>query len=259
MWNYNVKESVMALRKIIEIDEEKCDGCGQCVIACAEGALEIIDGKARVVGDILCDGLGACIGECPQGALKIIEREGEAFDEKAVEKRLASLADQEKTNEPTLACGCPSSSSQILSAAPCASASGPAQSTLGHWPVKLQLLGPNAPFLKGADLVLLADCAATAYPELHQKVLPEKVVAMGCPKLDDLNAHIDRLAQILKEARPQSLTVVFMEVPCCKGFIYGAQKAMEKAGVDLPAKVMQIANTGKVLMEGQLKDQAGQS
>ncbi len=249
----------MAHRSIVEIDEEKCDGCGQCVIACAEGALEIIDGKAKIVGDLLCDGLGACLGECPQDALKIIEREAVEFDEEAVEERLASLAEQEKEKAAPLACGCPSSSSAILPTFPGAGGTAEAgKSALGHWPLKLQLLGPGARFLHGADLVLLADCVAAAYPALHQKVLPEKVVAMGCPKLDDLDAHIDRLAEIIKGASLKSLTVMFMEVPCCKGFVYAAEKALEKSGKDLPLKAVQISRTGEVLMEGALQKQGEQ-
>ncbi|MBI9077013.1 MAG: 4Fe-4S binding protein [Desulfatibacillum sp.] len=240
----------MALRKIIEIDEEKCDGCGQCIIACAEGALEIIDGKAKLVGDILCDGLGACLGECPQGALNLIERDAPEFDEEAVEERLSEVKD--KKPEAPLACGCPSSSAMIMSMPPRGVPGKAGASTLGHWPIKLQLLGPKAPFLQGADLVLLADCAAASNPALHQKVLPNRAIAMGCPKLDDLEAHINKLAEILDGARPKSLTVMYMDVPCCKGFVYAAQKAVEKAKVDMPIQLIQIGRNGEVLMEGAL-------
>ncbi len=245
----------MALRKIIEIDEEKCDGCGQCIISCAEGALEIIDGKAKLVGDILCDGLGACLGECPQGALVLIERDAPEFDEEAVEERLTQLKEGtpvlEKMDAPP-ACGCQSSSSMIMAAPPQGSVGEAGASALGHWPIKLQLMGPKTPFLQGADLVLLADCAAASNPALHQKVLPNKAIAMGCPKLDDLEAHINKLAEILGGAKPKSLTVMFMDVPCCKGFVYGAQKAVEKAGVDLGIDLIQISRTGEILMEGTL-------
>ena len=239
----------MALRKIIEIDEEKCDGCGQCIIACAEGALEIIDGKAKLVGDILCDGLGACLGECPQGALNLIERDAPEFDEEAVEERLSTMKDG-KPQAP-MGFGCPSSSAMIITMPKDAPGEAGA-STLGHWPIKLQLLGPKAPFLRDADLILLADCAAASNPALHQKVLPNKAIAMGCPKLDDLEAHINRLAEILNGAKPRSLTVMFMDVPCCKGFVYAAQKAVEKAGADMPIQLIQIGRNGEVLMEGTL-------
>lgn len=243
------------VRKIIEIDEEKCTGCGQCVIDCAEGALEIIDGKAKMIGDIYCDGLGACIGGCPEDALTIIEREAEEFSEEAVEELLAS---KEKGAEPApLACGCPGSAAQALSPFPSASAAdaeaGPQASSLGHWPVKLQLLGPGAPFLMGADLVLLADCFAAAYPDLHARLLPGKAVAMGCPKLDDVQAHIDRLAEILKHSQIKSLTVAHMQVPCCHGFIFAAKKALEKAGVDIPAERIEISPGGEILAREEIK------
>ncbi|ACL04031.1 4Fe-4S ferredoxin iron-sulfur binding domain protein [Desulfatibacillum aliphaticivorans] len=242
----------MALRKIIEINEEKCDGCGQCILSCAEGALEIVDGKAKLVGDILCDGLGACLGECPQDALHLIEREAPEFDEEAVHERMAKMKDG--APKAPAGFGCPSSQAMIMTMPPQGTPGEAGASSLGHWPVKLQLMGPNTPFLKGADLVLLADCAAASNPALHQKVLPNKAIAMGCPKLDDLQAHIDKLAQILEGATPKSLTVMFMDVPCCKGFVYAAQKAVEKAGVDMPIGLIQIGRNGDVLMEGALDE-----
>ena len=240
----------MGLRKIIEIDEEKCDGCGQCIIACAEGALEIIDGKARLVGDILCDGLGACLGECPQDALHLVEREAPEFDEEAVHERMAKMEEEEPTAP--AACGCPSSQAMLMTMPAKEASEEAGGSNLGHWPVKLQLMGPNTPFLQGADLVLLADCAAASNPALHQKVLPNRAIAMGCPKLDDIQAHIGKLAEILEGARPKSLTVMFMDVPCCKGFVYTAQKAVEKSGLDMPIGLIQIAKNGQVIMEGSL-------
>lgn len=245
----------MPLRKIIEIDEEKCTGCGQCILTCAEGALEIIDGKAKLVGEILCDGLGACLGDCPEGALKLIEREADDFDEAAVEDRLAAL--EAKPAEAPLACGCPSTAAKTLPLAPVGGngvkvAEG-AASGLGHFPVKLQLLGPGAPFLRGADLLLLADCVAAAYPDLHAKLLPGKAVAMGCPKLDDLEAHISRLAEILKGADIKSLTVAHMEVPCCNGFVYAAQEALKRAGLNIPLGRIKISADGRILEEEQPK------
>ncbi len=227
------------IRKIIEIDEEKCTGCGQCIIACAEGALAIVDGKARLVGEIYCDGLGACIGSCPEDALRIVEREAEEFDENAVEELKRSSQPQQ------MACGCPSSMTRTLT--PAASpTSSPHASTLGHWPVKLALLTPAAPFLQGADLVLLADCAAAAYPGLHADILPGRAIAMACPKLDELEPHIERLAAILAEARPASLKIVHMEVPCCSGLIFAANQAMTRAGVELPVEIIRIGIDGKV-------------
>jgi len=245
------------IRKIIEIDEEKCTGCGECIIACAEGALALVDGKARLTGDVYCDGLGACIGECPEGALTIIEREAEEFDEEAVEELLKKQEKEALHKEesdkppekPAPPMACPGSRVMTLERPEknaCDEATGEIGSELGHWPVKLQLLGPGAPFLKHADLLLTADCVAVAYPELHRKLIKDRAVAIGCPKLDDLEAHIERLAEILKGARPRSLTVVHMEVPCCRGFLYAAEKAIEKSGVDVPLGRIQVGIKGEI-------------
>ena len=253
-----------AKRKIIEIDEEKCNGCGQCVTACAEGALALVNGKAKLVGDFYCDGLGACIGECPEGALRIVDREAEDFDETAVEKLKKKSTVPTKdahsqipaSSESVLPCGCPSSMSMTISKPESACRGEPVGgnvSELGHWPIKLTLLNPNAPFLKGAELVLLADCTAAAYPDLHAKILRNRAIAMGCPKLDDIDAHIEKLAEILKAAQPKSLTVVHMEVPCCKGFFHAAEKAIEMSGVYLPLNVMVISRDGKILKQESLK------
>lgn len=239
-------------RPIIHIDEEKCTGCGQCILACAEGALKLIDGKARLVGEIYCDGIGACLGTCPEGALTITEREAEEFDEQAAMDHLHKPdASAPAGNLETLPCGCPSSAMMSLKPAckpgPKTDGHREVASSLGHWPVKLQLLSPNAPFLKGSDLLLLADCAAAAYPALHQDLLSGRTVAMGCPKLDNLEAHIERLAEILKGARPRSLTVVHMEVPCCSAWGSAARKAIVRAGVDIPLEIIIIGRTGEML------------
>lgn len=177
------------LRKIVEIDEDLCNGCGECVPGCAEGALQIVAGKARVVSDIYCDGLGACIGECPTGALQIIEREAELFDEEAAKRHMAA-------KEPSvLPCGCPSTNIQIFeTVSPCQAANRPVdlgkvagESALTHWPVQIRLIPARAPFLKGADLLVLADCTAVAFPTLHRDLMKGKAVMMGCPKFDDVN------------------------------------------------------------------------
>ena len=188
-------------RKIVEIDEEKCDGCGQCVIGCAEGALTLVDGKVMVISENLCDGLGACIGECPQGALQIIEKQAEAFDEAAVEAHLESVAAGEQSQAPTMPCGCPSTRIQSFAPGPAAPAKSPSghgtpASALSHWPVQIRLIPPNAPFLKGADLLILADCVPVAFPGLHQELLRDKAVMIGCPKFD-------KFAAIFKTARHQ--------------------------------------------------------
>jgi len=243
-------------RKIIEIDEEKCTGCGQCILACAEGALRLVDGKAKLVGEILCDGIGACIGECPEGALTIVEREAEEFSEAAVTHH----ASKEGTETPVphgpsvLACGCPSSA--IMAFAPERSRGqkdhGPrakVTSELGHWPVKLQLLGPQAAFLKGSDMLLMADCCAVASPDLHETLLKGRTVALACPKLDDAEKHISRLAEILTHATPRTLTVVHMEVPCCTGLVHAALEAVRRAGVNIPVRHVVLGRRGEIIRE----------
>jgi NAD-dependent dihydropyrimidine dehydrogenase PreA subunit len=241
-------------RKIIQIDDERCDGCGNCVISCAEGALKIVDGKARVISDNLCDGLGACIGECPQDALHIIERQADEFDEEAVEKHLEAQRDDAEDSQ-TLPCGCPST--QIQSFAPaggCQSANVPrsqqqeaAQSALRHWPVQIRLIPPNAPFLKGADLLVVADCVPVAFPTLHQDFLAGKAVMVGCPKFDDAQEYIDKFADIFGTAGINSVTTVVMEVPCCSGLPTIVKKGMEKAGVEIAAKQVTISTRGEIL------------
>lgn len=239
---------MQTLRKIIEIDEEKCDGCGQCVPACAEGAIEVINGKAKVIADVLCDGLGACIGECPNDALHIIERQAEEFDETAVEAHLATKAKNAETSMP---CGCPSA--EIKSFAPadvCRSANEPAElrdteSALTHWPVQIRLVPPTAPFLKNADLLVLADCAAVAYAALHQDYIRDKVVMMGCPKFDDTELYIDKFTQIFSTAHINSVTILYMEVPCCGGLPMIVKKGMAAAGKTTPLTETIISCKGK--------------
>lgn len=243
-------------RKIIQIDEDRCDGCGNCVISCAEGALKIIDGKAKVISDNLCDGLGACIGECPQDALKIIERDADEFDEEAVEKHLHAQKKEPEAGK-TLPCGCPST--QIQSFAPAAGCQGaniprrlekvPAQSALTHWPVQIRLIPPTAPFLKGADLLVVADCVPVAFPTLHQDFLAGKVVMVGCPKFDDAQAYIDKFAEIFKTAGIKSVTTVVMEVPCCSGLPVIVEKGMHKAGRAIPSRQVTISTRGEILEE----------
>lgn len=241
------------MRKIIQIDEEKCDGCGQCVISCAEGALEIIDGKAKVISDNLCDGLGACIGECPQGALKIIERQAEEFDEEAVEEHLAQNMTK-KNSETTMACGCPSS--QIQSFAPqsaCQKANTPAQlgpdaqSALSHWPVQIRLIPPTAPFLKGADLLIVADCVPVAFPSLHRDFLEGRTVMIGCPKFDNADEYIEKFSAIFKTAGVKSITTVVMEVPCCSALPMMVKKGLDLSGQKIPTSQITVSTRGKII------------
>jgi ferredoxin len=239
-------------RKIIEIDEELCDGCGQCVPSCAEGALEIVNGKAKVIADKFCDGLGACLGECPTGALCIIEREADEFDEEAVEAFLAKKETIEEKQD--IACGCPSTQIQTfvpIESHPEVQISSEAgvESALSHWPVQIRLVPPKAPFLKGADLLVLADCVSVAYANLHKDLINGKVVMMGCPKFDDAQSYIDKFAQIFKAAGIKSITTVYMEVPCCSGLPMIISKGLEASGQTVPITDIVISTRGKVLKQ----------
>jgi ferredoxin len=233
-------------RKIVKIDEEKCDGCGVCVPACAEGALQIVDGKAKLISEVYCDGLGACLGECPQGAITIEERESEAFDEEAAKHHLAAKA---HAADDTLPCGCPSTT--VSQFEPCVSPHAIPESRpssmLGHWPVQLTLVPPKAPFLQGADVVLAADCVPFAYGSFHQDFIKDHALLVACPKLDDFEAHQAKLTEILRQADLRSLTVVHMEVPCCSGLVHMARQAIATSGKDIPLKEMTIGIRGDVL------------
>ncbi len=231
------------LRKIIEIDQELCDGCGQCVPACEEGAIEIVDGKARLVAEKYCDGLGACLGNCPTGALKIIEREAEDFDEEAVEE---FLAEKKKG-----ASACPSSQVRDLGAVSCADANRPVisqsnVSQLGHWPIQIRLIPPEAPFLKDANLLVTADCAAVACPDFHQRLVGGKVVMLGCPKFDDQQGYVKKFTDILAKANISSITCVIMEVPCCSTMIGILDAALKAAGKDMPVEKYIVSPNGKI-------------
>jgi len=242
------------MRKIVKIDEELCDGCGQCVPGCAEGAIEIIDGKARLVSENYCDGLGACLGECPNGAITIVEREAEDFDEEAVEEYL-----KEKTEKPVelpLACGCPSTHVQtFIPKAPdkagIRDTQPGTQSTLSHWPVQINLVPPTAPFLKGADLLVAADCTPLAYPNFHKDFLKGKVVMIGCPKFDDVEDYILKFTDIFKNAGIKSITALIMEVPCCSGLPMIVKRAMDAAGKDIPMEEIVISVKGDILKREQ--------
>jgi len=233
------------LRKIIRIDEEKCNGCGVCVPACAEGALEIVGGKAKLISDKYCDGLGACLGECPQGAITIEEREAEEFDEVAVKHHL----DEEQHATGELPCGCPSATvvefeRQAVGGAPVAATYQP--SMLNHWPVQLALVPPAAPFLQGADLVLAADCVPFAYAGFHQDFLRGHTLLVACPKLDDFQAHQRKLTDILRSSQVKSLSVVHMEVPCCSGLVHMAKQAMRLSGKDIHFEEVTVGTTGQL-------------
>jgi Pyruvate/2-oxoacid:ferredoxin oxidoreductase delta subunit len=248
-------------RKIIEIDESRCDGCGLCVPSCAEGALQIVDGVVRIVADKYCDGLGACLGECPNDALRVIEREADDFDEEAVHEFLRSRAqahDHHPAEHETLECGCPVT--QIQSSptpSACERANEPAaqrsaRSALSHWPVQIRLVPPTAPFLKGADLLVVADCTPLAYPNFHADFLEGKVVMMGCPKFDEVQEYVEKFGDIFNTADIKSLTVLVMEVPCCQGLPMIIEKGMQVAGRKIPLEKVIISTTGEVLNRQQL-------
>ena len=232
------------LRKVVKIDEEKCNGCGACVPECAEGALEIIDGRARLVSDRYCDGLGACLGECPQGAITIEEREAEGFSEEEVKRH---VSEKEHTKD-TLPCGCPGSTVTQFARHETVETAQEEEvcyhSFLRHWPVQLTLVQPAATFLQGADLVLAADCVPFAYAGFHQDFLKEHALLVACPKLDDFQAHLSKLTEILRRSNVKSLTVVHMEVPCCSGLTHMARQALRLSGKNIPLKEVTIGIKG---------------
>ena len=245
----------MVRRKIVEIDESKCDGCGQCVPSCAEGAIRVIDGKAKLVADVYCDGLGACLGNCPRDAIKIIERDAEAFDE-ALAHKPPIAAHHARTERPSLG-GCPGAAMHDLrlnvlpaaGAAP-ASPSEPSPQTgsppLCQWPIQLHLVPANAPFLRRAELFLVADCVPFACAEFHTKILQARPVVIGCPKLDNGRAYVDKLAEMLVQSAIKSLTVVHMEVPCCTNLVRIAGEAIRITGSLIPLGEITISLRGEI-------------
>ena len=246
------------LRKIITIDQDKCDGCGLCVPSCAEGAIKLVNGKAVLSADNLCDGLGACLGDCPRDAIKIEEREADEFDEAAVEKHLAAQGKPAPVHNPAPAApaaahghgggGCPGSRAMSF-APPKVAASVPTgsqQSQLGQWPVQLHLVSTTAPYFQGADLLITADCVPIAYAGYHEDFLKGKAVVMGCPKLDDNNFYIQKLTELFTKSDIKSITVLKMEVPCCGGIGMAAQQALAASGKQIPLKVVTIGIQGQI-------------
>lgn len=238
-------------RKIIKIDEDKCDGCGNCVPSCAEGAIQVIEGKARLVAEKYCDGLGACLRECPQDALNVVEMEADDFDEKAVEQHLSAIAATKKET-PVMACGCPSTQIQSFAKpVTCEELNRPKKqesvSALSHWPIQIKLVPPTAPFLKGADLLVAADCTPFAYPDFHRDFINGKVVMVGCPKFDDAQSYVQKFSDLFKTAGIKSVTVVTMEVPCCQGLPVIVKKGMEGANVHIPMSHVILSLQGKII------------
>jgi len=234
----------MALRNIVKIDEEKCNGCGLCVNACAEGAIKIIDGKARLVSEIYCDGLGACLGHCPQDAITIEKREAEDFDEQATKEHLAKKSEPVQT-----AFVCPGMAAKQLrqKAAPDdTTPAGAVPSQLGQWPVQLKLVSPHAPYFAGADLLLVADCVPFAMGDFHNRFLKDHSIAVGCPKLDDVQFYIEKLATILQANKLNSLAVIHMEVPCCSGLTRIVREAIAKSSIEMTFEDVTIDLQGNV-------------
>ena len=226
------------------INEELCNGCGQCVDACAEGAIEIIDGKAKLVSEIYCDGLGACIGHCPQDAITVEQREADEFDEQATKAHLA----EKKSSQQQSDFVCPGMMAKNLRerSKPGESKNVSVPSQLSHWPVQLKLVSPQASYFANADLLLVADCVPFAMGDFHNRFLKDHSIVVGCPKLDDGRFYIEKLAQILKINKLNSLTVIHMEVPCCFGLTQIAKKAIELANADLTFEDITVALDGTV-------------
>ncbi len=275
----NISGGESMKRNIIEIDEQKCNGCGLCIPNCPEGALQIIDGKARLISDLFCDGLGACIGECPQGAIRTVQREAEPYDERKVmanivkqgentiaahlkhlkshgEFKLYELAvaylQENHIAVPNLEapgklpCGCPGTLAKKLAEKPAGVLSGGA-SALRQWPVQLKLLNPAAEYFDNADLLVSADCVAHAYGAFHRDFLAGKILIVFCPKLDsDIEGYVTKLAEIIRLHPIQSITVARMEVPCCGGTVAIVQKAVDLAGKTLDIKIITVGINGDI-------------
>jgi NAD-dependent dihydropyrimidine dehydrogenase PreA subunit len=248
------------LRKIVKIDQDKCNGCGDCVPSCAEGAITIVNGKAVLAAENLCDGLGACLGECPMDAITVEEREADEFDEAAVEKHLAtqgkpapihahSPAPQATPAAHAHGGGCPGSRAMSFAKPETTSAAEPAgsrQSQLGQWPVQLSLVSTTAAYFQGADLLITADCVPVAYAGYHEDFLKGKAVVMGCPKLDDNNFYQQKLTELFSKSDVKSITVLKMEVPCCGGIAVAARQALTVSGKQIPYKEVTIGIHGEI-------------
>ena len=229
----------MMIRRIIEIDQEKCTGCGACADACHEGAIAMVDGKAKLMRDDYCDGLGDCLPACPTGAISFVEREAAAYNEAAV---LAAKAKKEEK----LPCGCPGSAAKAIHRQETPAISAPRQSQLRQWPVQIKLAPVNAPWFDGAKLLIAADCTAYAYADFHQEFIKGRITLVGCPKLDAVD-YSEKLTEILKNNNIRSVTVVRMEVPCCGGIENAVKRALQASGKFIPWNVVTLSTDGRIL------------
>lgn len=235
------------IRKIIQIDEEKCNGCGACAEACHEGAIGMVNGKAKLLRDDYCDGLGDCLPTCPTGAISFVEREAAAYDEKAVQENIRKKQEQSHTSAAPHG-GCPGSRMQRIQRSQESAHSNPvsAESQLGQWPCQIKLVPVNAPYFDGAKLLIAADCSAYAYARMHDEFMRGKITIIGCPKLDSVD-YSEKLTQIIENNNIQSVTIVRMEVPCCGGLEMAAKKALQSSGKFIPWQVVTISIDGKIL------------
>ena len=247
-------------RKIVSIDESRCNGCGLCVSACHEGAIQLIDGKAKLISDSYCDGLGDCLPACPVDAIQIVEREAADYDEAAVAARMAAAkghaapapAPAPAAAKPPLPCGCPGQMAKGMARTPppqILPADAPAATPvaqLGNWPVQIKLVNPRAPYLQNAALLIAADCTAFAYADIHRKFMRNKVTLIGCPKLDE-GDYAEKLTAILLANEIKSVTVLRMEVPCCGGIANAAMRALQASGKMIPWQVVTISTDGAIL------------
>ena len=245
------------IRKIIHIDEEKCNGCGACAKACHEGAIGMVNGKAKLLRDDYCDGLGDCLPTCPTDAISFVEREAAAYDEAAVlankkKKEDAEKSETMKAAQAPIGGGCPGSRmrmlNQRLNETEETTTAAPQQSVsrLGQWPCQIKLVAPNAPYFNGAKLLIAADCTAYAYARMHEDFMKGKVTLIGCPKLDAVD-YSEKLTQIISNNDIQSVTIVRMEVPCCGGLEFAAKKALQESGKFIPWQVVTISIDGNIL------------
>ena len=244
----NSEEDVKMIRRIIQIDREKCNGCGACAEACHEGAIAMVDGKAELMRDDYCDGLGDCLPACPTGAITFVEREAAAYDEQAVMENKQKKMRKEGM---TLPCGCPGSQSRQIKRAedPHAGAQCATQeSRLSQWPVQIKLVPVNAPYFDGAKLLIAADCTAYAYAAFHERFMRGHITLVGCPKLDGVD-YAEKLTEIIRENDVKSVTVVRMEVPCCGGLERAAVTALKNSGKFIPWQVVTVTLDGRLKEE----------